>query len=214
MSSSAAGFPGRSSRRSAGVKFAGIVARVPSPQPTKPEIMRLTGPGEGPARCGGVGASRRRKLFSDILSRIAPDSLFTKWRQTRVSGSPTSTELNAMKTPKVRASKSETPKVKPAAATPPPSAPPKPPLPEGAVVTGEETTQAGLALAARLKEERLKLALTMQAVARLAGISRQMVGMVERGDRRPTYELALRMTAALRAAAGRKPASTPTRPGK
>ena len=82
------------------------------------------------------------------------------------------------------------------------------------MVTGEEITQAGLALAARLKEERLKLALTMQAVARLAGISRQMVGMVERGDRRPTYELALRMTAALRAAAGRKPASTPTRPGK
>ena len=118
-----------------------------------------------------------------------------------------------MKTPKVRASKSETLKEKPAAAAPPAS-PPKPPLPAGAVVTEEEITQAGLALAARLKEERLKLALTMQAVARLAGISRQMVGMVERGDRRPTYELALRMSAALRAAAGRKPARTTARPAK
>jgi transcriptional regulator with XRE-family HTH domain len=48
-----------------------------------------------------------------------------------------------------------------------------------------------------LREERERLGVSKYAVEQKAGVSQQMVGYVERGLRKPSLEVALRMAAAL-----------------
>jgi transcriptional regulator with XRE-family HTH domain len=48
-----------------------------------------------------------------------------------------------------------------------------------------------------LREERLRRRLSMNSVAKKAGLSQQMVSYVERGLRNPTLDTLLRMTNAL-----------------
>lgn len=45
----------------------------------------------------------------------------------------------------------------------------------------------------RLKEFRVKLAVNQQEMGRLAGVSRQTISMIERGDYSPSVTLALKI---------------------
>ena len=65
------------------------------------------------------------------------------------------------------------------------------------VVDKREVERVCEAVAGILREERERRGLAMLTVAERAGVSQQMVSYVERGIRRPTLEMALRIAKAI-----------------
>ncbi len=65
-------------------------------------------------------------------------------------------------------------------------------------MTGKDSHRAICSNVARLlREERQKRAMTLNALADRAGLSRQMISYVEQQERNPTLDTLLRLTAAM-----------------
>ncbi len=61
----------------------------------------------------------------------------------------------------------------------------------------DAATRINAAVLRQLAELRAKQGLSLEAVARRAGIDRTYLGLLERGMRRPTLEVAIRVSRAL-----------------